>query len=177
MFMKITPVAFLIIFFLPVFSVYFLFNVRKAEIYNAIQKILQSGVDESRLVLLKIPLSEEKYGDFQRTEDNEFRYKGKMYDVSKSEKHGDTTYYWAIWDVEETELESEMKDATAKASGSDGYNESTKESISLFLEELFIQIDHQKFHLPVTDNASWAVLPKIIHLNRAIAPPTPPPEI
>ena len=174
---KITPVVFLIIFFMPVSTVYFLFRIRQTGIHQAVDKLMDKGVDEHQLVVLKIPLSVEEHGDFERTEENEFKYQGKMYDVARSEKHGSVTWYWCMWDEDETALEETMEIAERKAAGDDTRNAHTEEAITVFLNSLFLNINVHELHLPVTYLTAVRYSGVFIPFDRTAVPPTPPPEI
>lgn len=71
---------------------------------HEVKQRLKHGVPEEDRVLLKIPLSLEQTENdvFHRVHAGEFRYKGEMYDILKSESHGDTTWYVCIHDVKES---------------------------------------------------------------------------
>jgi len=174
---KITPVVFLIVFFMPVTTVYFSFKIRQAGIHQTVEKLMDDGVEEHQLVVLKIPLGVEEHGDFERTEENEFRYQGKMYDVTRSEKHGSVTWYWCVWDEDETALEEHLKTAERKATGNDTYNEHTEEIISIFLNSLFLDLNAHEVHLPVSYLTALRPSGVFIPFDRTTVPPTPPPEI
>lgn len=71
---------------------------------HEVKQRIKHGVPEEDRVLLKIPLSLEQTENdlFHRVHAGEFRYKGEMYDILKSERHGDTTWYTCIHDVKES---------------------------------------------------------------------------
>jgi hypothetical protein len=174
---KITPVVFLIIFFMPVSTVYFLFRIRQTGIHQAVEKLMDEGLDEHKLIVLKIPLSVEEHGDFERTEENEFKYQGRMYDVARSEKHGSVTWYWCMWDEDETELENTMQIAKGKAAGTDTYNAHTEEVITIFLNSLYLHLEDYEVHLPLAYLTAVRPAGIFIPFDRTTVPPSPPPEI
>lgn len=93
-------------------SYLFVFVIPRAQIRAEIKERLGGAYKEEDLVLVKIPLALERGASpvFQRFHDREFRYKGRMYDVARSEQHGDTTWYYCIFDEKETELYAELDD-------------------------------------------------------------------
>ncbi len=75
------------------------------EVRHEMKQRLKQGVPEELQVVLKIPFSmEEGHPDFQRIHKGEFRYKGEMYDILKSARHGSETWYTCIHDVKESGL-------------------------------------------------------------------------
>jgi len=173
---KIIPVIFLIVFFMPVSATYFLFKIRQTGIRHSIEKVVDEGVAEHEIKVLKIPYSVEKHGDFERTEENEFKYMGKMYDVVRFEKHENSTWYWCIWDEDETALENKMKVAERRAAGAFAYNENTEEMISFFLNSLYIHNSEYVFYYSVKYLIATRPSQRYIRLNRSLTPPTPPPQ-
>lgn len=79
---------------------------------HEVKQRLKHGVPEEDRVLLKIPLSLEQTENdvFHRVHAGEFRYKGEMYDILKSENHGDTTWYVCIHDVKESGIFKQLDD-------------------------------------------------------------------
>jgi len=176
---KIAPVFFLIIFFLPVTSPYFLFKIRQSAIHHAVQELINRITLEKKLIVLKIPLSAEQQGViFERTDRMEFRYKGKMYDVARAEKHDDITWYWCVWDKEETALEENLKEAKGKAMGTTADSTHNEETLSLFLNTLFLNTNVAKNDMPVKDLTKNNYYYWRAHdITRSITPPTPPPKV
>ena len=174
---RIMPVIFLIVFFMPVSSTYFLFKIRQTGIRQSVEKTMDEGGEEHRIEVLKIPFSVEKQGDFERTEENEFRYKGKMYDVVRLEKHGNSTWYWCMWDEDETALEDKLSVAEGRAAGAFAYNENTEEMISFFLNSLYIHNSEYVFYFPVKYLIATRPSKRYIRVNRSLTPPTPPPQV
>ncbi len=87
------------------------FKIREHQLKEAaLSKISTIGSDDS-LVLLKIPFeTEQNKTVFKRFHSREFRYRGFMYDVARTEVHENETWYWCIQDEHETEL-MEKKEA------------------------------------------------------------------
>lgn len=77
---------------------------------RAMKKRISVSMTSRGLYLLKIPLSiEHDPGEtFVRTEAWEFRYCGRMYDIVRQETHADTTWYYCVFDKQETELAARL---------------------------------------------------------------------
>jgi hypothetical protein len=175
---KTTPVFFLIIFFLPVTSTYFLFKIRQSAIHRTIRELINHITLEKKLLVLKIPLNTEQEGViFERTDKMEFRYKGKMYDVARAEKHNNVTWYWCVWDKEETALEENLKEVKGKVMGTAADSERNEETLSLFLNTLFLNTNVPKNDLSVKDLKKTNYYWQSCSVTRPITPPTPPPEV
>jgi hypothetical protein len=82
---------------------FFVFKILQHEIRQEIEQQIKAGVPETELVLLKI-FEAKPHLAFQRVEEHEFRYDGKMYDIVRQEAHGDTTWYYCLADEKETQL-------------------------------------------------------------------------
>lgn len=84
------------------------FKIQQYHIHNEMKNKIENAISESRedLILLKIPATIEKNNSlvFQRMHEWEFRYYGYMFDIVKKEIHNDTTWYYCIYDKEETQL-------------------------------------------------------------------------
>lgn len=172
---NIAPALFLMIFSLPATSTYFLFKVRQINIHRSIRELMASEPDESQLILLKIPLSVEAQSEiFERTENNEFKFRGNMFDVVKSERHGDVTWYWCIWDKEETDLEDALQNAQHRASSQDDKN--SNDLMSSFLKLLFIDTTEKNPNLTVNELITYNPFYLIRNSNLSITPPSPPPQ-
>ncbi len=103
---KIFSIFFLVVFYLPVSSLYFSLKVQQRYIQQESQVQIEAGVNKAQLVLLKITraLKDNLGTAFKHMHVREFRYKGRMYDDVRLEVRGDTTWYWCVWDEEETKL-------------------------------------------------------------------------
>lgn|GEM_PF-2177466 len=173
---KIAPAIFLAIFSLPVTSTYFLFKIRQTNIHKGIREFIERGLNDNELILLKIPLSVEMQSEiFERTEENEFKYKGDMFDVVKSERLRDTTWYWCIWDRDETALEEALQDTEQRASSDKHKN--PDDIMSSFLKLLFIDTTEVNLILTLEERITYSNFHLIDNLNPPFTPPSPPPEL
>ena len=170
---NITADLFLVVFCLTFASTHILFKIRQRSIHSLVEESRSSGETNGEIVILKIPLTEEKQPQlFQRTDKFEIKYKGKMYDLIKSIVVEDHTLYWAVWDVEETELENKFKEITTK----DTKEPNGQEILTRFMETLFLSIYQVRvalFLILLTDTTfHW----QSACVTRADTPPTPPPK-
>jgi hypothetical protein len=137
---------------------------------------MEDGINESRLVLLKIPLSEKlNPGLFEQTEENEFKFKGNMFDVVKSERHQDTTWYWCVWDKDETTLEKAFEEEKRRTSSQEGKN--PDDIMKAFLKLLFIHTTELTLILPVKDAVTVNSIRIKKNSDLSFTPPSPPPKL
>ncbi|MBE9467685.1 MAG: hypothetical protein IMY72_05100 [Bacteroidetes bacterium] len=106
MFKKIVAILLLIFFVYNYVGFFSLFLFNQYKIKKEVKHQIKQQVPVNELVLLKIPFELEKTRNliFQRIHKGEFRYKGKMYDIVKSNVKNDTTFYYCINDTKEEKL-------------------------------------------------------------------------
>jgi len=102
------------ILFDPVVGTYTWLHYKKAVVKQDVQRKIDEGIDQSRLVLLKFT-REEIQTEVRWEHAREFEYKYKMYDVVRAESDGETFYYWCWYDHEETMLNRQMDALAAQA--------------------------------------------------------------
>ncbi|NLF41120.1 MAG: hypothetical protein GX587_00320 [Bacteroidales bacterium] len=174
----IKSILLLFVLMLPLISVRVVFHYQQKSIHKSIKKRIKKGVKESDLVLLKIPVSLEKSKNnrFKRIHSREFCLDGEMYDIVRQELHTDTTYYWCIWDKEETALFARLDQMVSKALGANPEVVKNKKALQHFYNSLYFQeysfsiIPVQPgyyFHLEKTSKQKFYTYP----------PPLPPPRL
>jgi hypothetical protein len=147
---------------------------RKAVRKQVKNRILE-GIPNSELTLIKIS-PENK--NIRWKHSKEFEYKGEMYDVVRTEKHGDTTYYYCWWDNQETLLNQKLNENISMELGQNATNKSTKNKLisfykSLYFSEEILEIEHP-FYIPQNPNETKS----LIDLAReGQNPAVPPPEM
>jgi hypothetical protein len=168
---------FLIIFSFPITGTYFLFKIRQLGIHEAINRLIQQESRDNKLILLKIPLSTEKNTDvFERTDEMEFKFEGKMYDVAKMERHGPFNWYWCVLDHDETALEESMEAVNTTLLDPDGDLNKNDKALHVFLNTLFYTIIGFDFTPSVTVLGMLTFFWKNTFLPLGTKPPTPPPQ-
>ncbi len=167
----------LLSFFIPVISTYSLFKIRQFSIQETIRKAIKQVIPDDELVLLRIPMTTEKNpGIFERRHEREFKFKGKMYDVVRLEKHKGTTWYWCILDEEETTLEDSFQALNAELSDSSPDQNKNQEVLNIFLNTLFFTV----VDLDLTPSFR-SINPYSFYWNNSYSttdrtPPSPPPQ-
>jgi hypothetical protein len=76
-----------------------------------IKKMIKSGIPEENLITFTFSknILEEEIKDFKWIKDWEFRYKGEMYDIIKTEYIGDSIVYHVFHDLKESALFSNLQ--------------------------------------------------------------------
>lgn len=172
-------IAFLLI-FLFAFHLngqFLVFKLFEYKIKKEIKTRIKAGVPEEELVLLKIPklLEENPNKDFTRIHEKEFRYKGEMYDIVNQEDKVDTTYYYCIHDVKESNLFANLESMIA-----DELNNPEKKkelsSVTNILTGVYIKSETGFLLKPLTSEIKFIFLPfKIFSIQQN--PLTPPPKL
>ena len=150
------------------------FEIQKHGIRREIKQQIKAGVPEAELVLLKFCEGKSEPA-FQRVDEHEFRYGGKMYDIVRQENHGDTTWYYCLADEKETQLFAHLEELVKR-----GMRQNPEQQQRL---ERLLSIFGLLFFSP-GDGAIWgetieemAVSNDCFELKTWItSPPTPPPE-
>ena len=176
---RIISIWFLIIFFLPASSTYLSFKLRQYQIRKEIKYQIKSSLNETELILLKIPVSLEANPtkDFQRMHAGEFRYQGNMYDIVKQESHRGTTWYWCIWDKQETALFANLDEMVNRALTNNPVQQASHDQLKRFLDSLYyFTAETALLILPAEQLSVSEGYKKDRDISRAIAPLTPPPQ-
>lgn len=174
----IKSILLLSVLMLPLISVRVVFHYQQKSIHKSIKKKIKKGVKESDLILLKIPVSLEqsKNNRFKRIHSREFCLDGEMYDIVRQELHNDTTYYWCIWDKEETALFAQLKQMVSKAMGANPEVIKNKKALQHFYNSLYFQ--DYSFSINPVQPGYYFHLEKIpILMFYIYPPPLPPPRL
>lgn len=102
---RFTTILLLILFIYNFLGAGFVYNGWLYSIKKEVKERLKSKQHEE-VALLKIPISwnHKPPSDFQWHGTDEFQYRGQMYDIIRSEEHGDTIWYYCHRDIAETKL-------------------------------------------------------------------------
>ncbi|MCC9138432.1 hypothetical protein ACFSKU_12685 [Pontibacter silvestris] len=175
---RITSIWLLFVFLLPISSTYISFKFRQHHIRKEIKRQLKSGVNEDKLVLLKIPVSKEVSPgkDFKRMHEREFRYKGNMYDIVKQEKRGEITWYWCIWDKQETALFVQLDQMVDRAMRNSPTQQANDKLLEQFLDSLYYTEITLKLNLPLQNPSQPNTYFSEKEVIVTTSPPTPPPK-
>jgi hypothetical protein len=85
---------------------FFIFKVFEAKYKKEIRLMIKQGYPEDKLVkfVFHKDIETTPIPHFKWIKPIEFRYKGEMYDIVKTERHGDSIFYTCIHDVKESNL-------------------------------------------------------------------------
>lgn len=118
-------------------GVMLVFKIQQMSIKQEIQNQLKREISEDKLHVLTLSAAEVSVLNWE--EENEFTYKGKMYDVVKKELLADSSIrYYCIDDQQETELFSELNDLIKKNTDSDNPISQAAKKLLKFLSLLYI---------------------------------------
>lgn len=151
------------------------FKLQQFRIRHEIKQQIKAGVPEEEFVLLKIPrtLEQNPNATFQRIHSREFRYEGKMYDIARSEAHGDTTWYYCIADVKETQLFANLDALIERDMNHNPRRQEESKNLQRLINTLFLVDTPQlRWNHPEADLES---LPYLFQLNIWNPIPSPPP--
>jgi hypothetical protein len=174
---RITPILLLAVLLLPLAGTYTAFKIRQYKIHKTIKRQIKRGVKEADLVLLKIhrDYEEKENSRFKRIHSKEFRFDGEMYDIVRQEQQGDTTFYWCVWDKEETTLFADLGKMVQKAMGANPEQKKDSDQLSKFLSSLFFEEQHENYFLLLTSVTSGIHF-QFFAKNFIAEIPSPPPE-
>lgn len=102
---RVTTILLLILFIYNFLGAGFVYNGWLYSIKKEVKERLKNQQTEDA-TLLKIPKGWKRNppSDFQWHGTDEFQYRGQMFDIIRSEEHGDTTWYYCHRDEAETKL-------------------------------------------------------------------------
>lgn len=150
------------------------FEIQKHGIRREIKQQIKAGVPQAELVLFKI-CEEKPDPAFQRVDEHEFRYDGKMYDIVRQESHGDRTWYYCLADEKETQLFAHLEELVKR-----GMNQNPEQQQRL---ERLLNICGLLFFSPGDELACREAIAEMALSNDCFelknwitSPPTPPPE-
>lgn len=105
----------------PVVGTYTWLQYKKITIKHEVQRQIDDGIDQSKLVLLKFT-KEEIQIKLRWEHEREFEYNDKMYDVIRSESKGDKVYYWCWYDHKETMLNRQLDEIATQTAETNAKN-------------------------------------------------------
>ncbi len=174
---RLFAIGLLLILLVPLAGGYLFFKLRQYQIREMMEQRIKNGISKDELTLVKIPdkWQEGSHSSFTWVEDNEFRYKGRMYDIVEQEKHGDTTRYYCILDHEESALYSKLEEMTTSAMKHDPASQKQQQNLRHLLTNLYLS------ELPNFGHtiSSWRIIATPYHfsLKTFVQPPLSPPPL
>ena len=152
---------FFLLFLLVVFTFnsvgyYFVFRVLQEQVRNEIKSQLKQQIPESRLHIVTIKETDARLLEWER-EGKEFRYKGMMYDVVRTEKQEGTVTYYCLTDVEESRLFAMMELLVKEQLAHSKKHDTAKKLLKNFLNKLFI--DKYSIEIKLFQAVTLTILP------------------
>lgn len=147
---------------------------RKALRKDVKHRILE-GIPKSELTLVKIS-PENK--NIRWKHSKEFEYNGEMYDVVRTEKHGDSTFYYCWWDNKETHLNQKLNETLLMELGKNASRNTTKNTLIDYFKSLFFieELGNSPMYI-AANGTNWVNYLEVdlpINLGN---PAVPPPEM
>ncbi len=172
---RIIPIFFLVIFLFNSLGYFIMFRFDQAEIRNQMRSEVLEKTPNSRLIRISVSSSHDS--QICWTDDNEFSYKGKRFDVVRTEKKADgSVNYFCLNDSKEDELFSQLNenlnnqaDANKMANGKSG-----KLILKLLAFDYFSPSEETGIHLNVKNTNPRAFIPSLLSFHSEIT--TPPPQ-
>lgn len=146
----------------------------KHEVRRKIKWQVVNGIDKTELTLLKFTNAETQT-QLRWEHSKEFEYNDQMYDIVKTEKCGDTTYYWCFWDNKETLLNKQIDSMLALMLGGDAQQKNQQNQLDHFYKSLFFESTSTvKFYGASNTISASPYLFSIC--STTLLPTTPPPQ-
>ena len=144
------------------------FSLEHRSIKKEIKRLLIHKLPDEELSLIMI--SKANSGELRwMKKDKEFRYKGNMYDVVRSEQKGDTTYYRCFNDTRETRLFAHLDKLVKDQTGTSRINNIQKVS---FQNYIFTSLKIKKYQQEKKLKYFDKIIPyKSIELDTLTPPP------
>ncbi len=164
----------LFIFAFNIVGVLVVFKVRQLIIRHEIKQNIKIGVSLDKLHIITV--SKANHSELIWESDDEFRYKGDMYDIVKKEILNDSTIiYHCINDKQETELFANLDELVKKNMGKDNPVKHAAEKLFKVLSLIYLK-DHISSELNELYNSGWYSMYNIHYVSPFIAIKTPPPQ-
>lgn len=159
----------------PVFSAYFAFQHRTNIIRQEVEAHIEQGIEKNELVLLKFT-HEETETLLRWEHSREFEFNQQMYDIVETEVLEDSVYYWAYWDIEESELKKDFNDILTNVLGIKKNTSKQRNQFRIDFRPLYFFEHENSLSLPAKKEK--ITFSKIGYdlLTPSYPPPYPPPK-
>ena len=128
---KVVVILFLAVLFLDFGGVITLFKLEQTRIRKEIKRQIKRGVRNEDLFVFEFGPEDEK--DLVWIKSHEFKYKGRLFDVVRSEPCGTGTVYWCINDIQEQILFAHLDELVKKKSDQDNEGKTAAGKLFKFL--------------------------------------------
>ena len=133
---KVTSLLLFLCLVAPLVVTFTFLHYQKIQTRKKVEREIRSSGEHDGLVLLKF--TEKESQTLLRWEHSrEFEYADQMYDVVKTETHGDTTYYWCWWDEAETKLNQQLEELLVSTQSKQPVQPSQQDKLIDFFKSLY----------------------------------------
>ena len=162
---------------MPTTATFFWLQREKAILKKEVKHRMMKVTSEEELVLLSF--TETEISEKLRWEHSkEFEFEGQMYDIVKSKKEGDRTYYWCWLDAEETELNQKLAKLTSDVFGRIPNNRKKQQTLLSFYRTLYVNQPMVWSVTTTVDSKHKIASTRQLHIEeKNNIPPTPPPKV
>ncbi len=171
---KIAGIAMIFLLVVPTMSALTYLHYQKSLVRKEVRERLSEGTEHEDLVLLALSDAEIR-NELQWEHDDEFEYRGQMYDVVETESLGDTTYYLCWKDHEETELKEHINELIAKALINNTHNKKYNDTNIQFIKKLYCT-NFNEFSPGMQGQTAGFIASEDHFTGMNPVPPVPPPR-
>lgn len=144
-------------------------------IKKEVKRKLVAGLGKDELYLIKVS-DQEKITLLKWKHEREFEFKGQMYDIVETEIKNDTTYYWCIWDSEETALYKKRKALVADLMATNPLKKENQKKLLTFFKSIYFFESFKNKKTDFNESTVKFYFKKNLYSSVRIRPPTHPPE-
>ena len=171
---QILITSLLLIFLFNNFGYWFCFKVEQSDIKREMFEMTKQTVPNSELIALAIPAAE--INDLLWQDENEFSYKGKMYDVVRSERSADkSTVYYCLNDTKEEALNANLNAHIKGGLFGDKTNGKHANDLSKLFSQTYFNNVHEFYFFEQANNAA-PLLTSITYTSIKLDILCPPPD-
>ena len=171
---KLSGIFLLICLLAPVIGIYGWLQHKRYVVKKEVKRLIIAGLDRDELVLLKFTQEEIKTL-LMWEHDEEFEYRGQMYDVVEVIEKDGMLHYWCWKDDEETLLKHDLNRLLAGALGSSPQNNDHQKQINNFFKTLYY-LNHFSWSPPTDFIFRQNTVYTIYRPATGFSPPVPPPK-
>jgi len=152
------------------------YQLQKKEIRKEVKQKIKAGMTKEELVILTF-LSSFVKQSLRWENAGEFEYNGQMYDVVKTEIHGDTIHFWCFLDHKESALTTRIKELIAKITGNHPQNRENQKRLITFLKTFYLP-DHFAWTPDnFNKNHNYPSSGRLLYCSGFFEPSIPPPRV
>lgn len=135
----------------------FVYNVWLYTVKENVKERIKLSVEEER-TLIKVPKSWSKNPpeSFKWHEENEFEYRGQMYDIIDKETRGNEIWYYCYWDKAETKLLNNLSKYVSSYLQQHPQESQKTSFLSSYLDKVFISTHFTGLLAPSPKENSFA---------------------